>query len=255
MARTPSRGVDRAKSGGAPEEDLQLPRLNLGSRTFTNKLVIHTDLKASEYADTWRAGFALGQLLEADLGQRALEGKSVLELGAGCGYTGLVAAQMGAKVVLSDRHPLIRVLTRNVAENRDAVVVQPVVFELDWTSGSQRHSLAAQHAHFDYILCSDCMYEEDCIEPLLHTLRDLCSPRRGEEGAGRVTCEGQQLTTQVLFSLETRGPQSSEIHAQFFARVSEWFVVKELTLDCSHARALMRGDIRIYRLQSRQRRG
>jgi hypothetical protein len=103
MARTPSRAVGRAKSGGTPEEDLQLPRLNLGSRTFTNKLVIHTDLKASEYADTWRAGFALGQLLEADLGQRALEGKSVLELGAGCGYTGLVAAQMGAKVCVRTR--------------------------------------------------------------------------------------------------------------------------------------------------------
>lgn len=82
----------------SPKKVLTLPRMNLGARTFPNSLVIHTDLKASEYADTWKAGVALAELLEFELGADNLENSAVLELGSGCGYAGLVAASLGAEV-------------------------------------------------------------------------------------------------------------------------------------------------------------
>ena len=75
-----------------------LPNLQLGARTFHNKLVVHADLKASEYGDTWKAGAALGDVLENDIGANKLQDAVVLELGSGCGYAGLVASKLGAKV-------------------------------------------------------------------------------------------------------------------------------------------------------------
>lgn len=88
----------KGSSGSAVADLLKLPEINLGSRTFDSNLVIHTDLRSSEYADTWRAGYALGRLLRLAVGDATLANIHVLELGAGCGFTGLVAAQLGAQV-------------------------------------------------------------------------------------------------------------------------------------------------------------
>mmetsp|Transcript_29162 Transcript_29162/g.82233 ORF Transcript_29162/g.82233 Transcript_29162/m.82233 type:complete len:112 (-) Transcript_29162:604-939(-) len=85
---------------GNRTDRLCLPPLHLGVRRFPNSLAIRTDLKSSEYADTWKAGYALGQFLEGDVCAERLAGRAVLELGAGCGYAGLVAATLGAQVGL-----------------------------------------------------------------------------------------------------------------------------------------------------------
>ena len=104
MARhTHSAGAAMVEAKGVfSSKVLVLPKLQLGARTFHNSLVIHTDLKASEYGDTWKAGAALGHLLENDLGKSKLQDAVVLELGSGCGYAGLVASKLGAKVKTSN---------------------------------------------------------------------------------------------------------------------------------------------------------
>eukprot|EP00873_Tetraselmis_striata_P025666 jgi/Tetstr1/445930/TSEL_033559.t1 len=134
----------KGSSGSAVADLLKLPEINLGSRTFDSNLVIHTDLRSSEYADTWRAGYALGRLLRLAVGDATLANIHVLELGAGCGFTGLVAAQLGAQVVLTDKTPLTRVLSRNVAANHDSLALQPEVCDLDWASSSQREAFRGQ---------------------------------------------------------------------------------------------------------------
>ena len=287
---------------------LVLPKLQLGARTFHNSLVIHTDLKASEYGDTWKAGAALGHILENDLGESKLQDAVVLELGSGCGYAGLVASRLGAKVqtsinptsnllmlhmfspcltrsstcsilssekpftvfkqvILTDQQPLLGVLVRNVAANKDNVSVAPTVAELDWRFATHRNRLASSHGHFDYIMAGDCMYEEDCIEPLITVLKALCSPRRpasatpgaspsGGDSTGAVDSgDGplprKQTITKVLMSLENRGPGSAEIHATFFSKIQAWFKVEEITLECSHAQQLMRSDLRVFMMQRR----
>mmetsp|Transcript_6721 Transcript_6721/g.17156 ORF Transcript_6721/g.17156 Transcript_6721/m.17156 type:complete len:168 (-) Transcript_6721:600-1103(-) len=157
----------------------------------------------------------------------------------------------GSQVVLTDKTPLTRVLSRNVAANHDSLALQPEVCDLDWASSSQREAFAARYPHFDVILCGDCMYEEDCIEPMVATLRCLSSPRRCGESGAQSAHDPSSKRTDVLFSLETRGPQSSDIHDAFFRRVASWFEVQEITGDCPLSDALVRGDIRIFLLRCR----
>mmetsp|Transcript_29161 Transcript_29161/g.82231 ORF Transcript_29161/g.82231 Transcript_29161/m.82231 type:complete len:267 (-) Transcript_29161:8-808(-) len=241
---------------GNRTDRLCLPPLHLGVRRFPNSLAIRTDLKSSEYADTWKAGYALGQFLEGDVCAERLAGRAVLELGAGCGYAGLVAATLGAQVVLSDQEPLLRVLSRNVQDNHSVLPIEPTVALLDWRYASHRNALAARHDHFDYILSSDCMYEEDCIEPLIAVLRSLSSPRDALLTSSKTLNNSGQQThsvpaTEVLFALENRGPGSQEIHQIFFSKISKWFKPQELTDTCSHRGQMARSDLRLFRFVKR----
>lgn len=140
----------------------------------------------------WDAAHCLVDLMHR-LGPNSFRGKSVLELGAGCGYIGIVAAKMGGVVTVTDRIDHIQHLQRNVEMN--GLEYSMRVAELEWAE-----PMAADvPAHFDWILASDCVYEEDSHRPLAQTLETFCRP----DGA-----------TVVLISQETR----SDKHSSFFTR-------------------------------------
>lgn len=161
-----------------------------------------------------------------------------------------------AQVVLTDQEPLIQVLSRNVAANRDRLRAMPVVKHLDWRFAAHRNALAWGYGHFDYILCSDCMYEEDCIDPLIAVLRAMSSPRpasctsRDPHGPGEDRGPGVvRKPTEIIFTLESRGPGSEEIHRIFFQKVKQWFKVQEITFTCSITEQLVNSDLRAFRLK------
>ena len=140
----------------------------------------------------WDAAHCLVDLMHR-LGPDAFRGQSVLELGAGCGYVGIVAARMGGVVTVTDRVDHIEHLRQNVKLN--GLEHSMRVAELEWSE-----PMAADiPANFDWILASDCVYEEDSHRPLAETLRRFTRP----DGA-----------TVVLISQETR----SDIHSSFFSR-------------------------------------
>ena len=65
----------------------------------------------------WEAGVALIFYLAKN--QKYVANKAVLELGAGCGQTGIAAAVLGAKsVVLTDQKEVISHLHLNVERNK-----------------------------------------------------------------------------------------------------------------------------------------
>jgi predicted nicotinamide N-methyase len=96
----------------------------------------------------------------------SLSGKRVIELGAGTGLPGLVAAVLGADVILTDKKALLPGLERNVAANNlgDKVEVQ----ELEW-------GLDCRHVSppMDYVLMSDLLYDTKAMPALCKTLLDL----------------------------------------------------------------------------------
>jgi protein-L-isoaspartate O-methyltransferase len=140
----------------------------------------------------WDAAHCLVDLMHR-LGPDAFRGKSVLELGAGCGYVGIVAARMGGVVTVTDRVDHIQHLRQNVELN--GLEHSMRVAELEWSE-----PMAADiPANFDWILASDCVYEEDSHRPLAETLLRFTRP----DGA-----------TVVLISQETR----SDKHSSFFSR-------------------------------------
>lgn len=95
----------------------------------------------------WPAAIALAH----DLVSRAadLRGKRVLELGAGTGLPGIVAASLGARVVQTDRDELaMSACKRNCERNRVEIAEHRLA---DWTSW-------ADEGQYDWIIGSDILY-------------------------------------------------------------------------------------------------
>lgn len=95
----------------------------------------------------WPAAIALAH----DIAARAMSGLRVLELGAGTGLPGLVAASLGARVVQTDRQEVALFLCKRNAELNGVTTIEHRA--ADWTSWEDR-------THYDVILGSDVLYGE-----------------------------------------------------------------------------------------------
>ncbi|KAK7309086.1 hypothetical protein RJT34_05553 [Clitoria ternatea] len=148
-----------------------------------------------------------------------LRGKTVLELGAGAGLPGLVAATLGAtRVVLTDIDPLIPALSRNVVANNLGNVVE--VRELVWGSNDS-------FGDFDLVLMSDVFFDPEAMGALARTLKTVCGDHTTVWAATEVrpwTGECLNVLTSLGFGvLELSGslglldshPEPSELFAVF----------------------------------------
>ncbi|XP_022617236.1 protein N-lysine methyltransferase METTL21A isoform X2 [Seriola dumerili] len=118
-------------------------------------------------AVVWDAAVVMCMYLE--LGQVELKGKVAIELGAGTGLVGIVAALL---VTITDREPALDFLSANVKANlpsdsQGAVIVS----ELTWGERLELYPAGG----FDLVLGADIVYLEDTFVPLLQTLEHLCS--------------------------------------------------------------------------------
>ena len=115
----------------------------------------------------WPAAIALAH----DLASRAevLRGKRVLELGAGTGMPGIVAASLGAQVVQTDRQALAMSVCRRNGERNG---VQMIEYRLaDWTSWDDT-------GPYDWIIGSDILYGES-LHPPLRRIFESCLAEQG----------------------------------------------------------------------------
>ncbi|XP_027347313.1 protein N-lysine methyltransferase METTL21A isoform X1 [Abrus precatorius] len=110
-----------------------------------------------------------------------LKGKRVIELGAGCGVSGVGMALLGCDVVVTDQKEVLPLLQRNVERNISRIMQKnPESFgsiqvsELQW--GDESH-IKAVGPPFDYIIGTDVVYVEHLLEPLLQTVLALSGPR------------------------------------------------------------------------------
>ncbi|KAA1466003.1 hypothetical protein DENSPDRAFT_830731 [Dentipellis sp. KUC8613] len=108
-----------------------------------------------------------GEVLAAYLARRkSLAGTNVVELGSGTGLVGLVAAQLGARVWITDQAPLLPIMQRNIDFNNLSTTV--IATELNWGS-----ALPACMPRPQLILAADCVYFEPAFPLLVQTLSDL----------------------------------------------------------------------------------
>lgn len=120
-------------------------------------------------AVVWDAAVVMSMYLE--LGKVELKGKSAIELGAGTGLVGIVAALLGAKVTITDRQPALDSLFTNVKSNLPpATLESATVSELSWGEHLDRFPAGG----FDLVLGADIVYLEDTFIPLLKTMEHLC---------------------------------------------------------------------------------
>lgn len=169
-------------------------------------------------AVVWDAAVVLSAYLE--MGAVELQGHTALELGAGTGLVGIVAALLGAHVTITDRKVALDFLKANVEANLPPDI-QPraVIKELTW---GQNLGLFPP-GEWDLILGADIVYLEETFEDLLRTLEHLSG-----------------LHSVILLACRIR----YERDQAFLAMLGQPFTVTEVYYDPER-------DVHIYRAQKR----
>jgi predicted nicotinamide N-methyase len=104
----------------------------------------------------WPAAIALAH----EVASRPVGGMRVLELGAGTGLPGIVAASLGARVVQTDRQEVALFVCKKNAERNGITTIQHRA--ADWTAWEDREP-------YDLILASDVLYA-DAMHPHLRRI-------------------------------------------------------------------------------------
>ena len=111
----------------------------------------------------WPAAIALSH----EVASREVAGKRILELGAGTGLPGIVAASRGARVVQTDRQKLVLyVCTQNAVRNGVTTIEHRIA---DWTAWDDTD-------RYDLILGSDILYAVALHANLRHIFETNLAP-------------------------------------------------------------------------------
>jgi predicted nicotinamide N-methyase len=153
----------------------------------------------------WTASIALAH----DIAARGedFRGKRILELGAGTGMPGIIAAAHGARVVQTDRNELaMSVGKRNITLNEVETIEQRIV---DWTNWND-------DGKYDWIIGSDILYGEAMHAHLRHIFEFNLAP------GGRILISDPfRLTSfKLLEALEAEG---------WSIKISKWNIGEEST--------------------------
>ena len=160
--------MTRSAAVPSPSDPLHEFHLTLAGREWT---VLHVGVVAVSHDDEsrylrdvrekrsllpygvalWPSAIALAHEL-ASRGKEAFAGKTVLELGAGTGLPGIVAASLGAaRVVQTDRdESALTVCRRNGARNNATNIEHRLVDWTDWHDETR----------YDWIIGADILYGE-----------------------------------------------------------------------------------------------
>jgi predicted nicotinamide N-methyase len=197
---TDGENVLRTSAGEFP---LQEYRLGLAGRAWT---ILHTDAVLSRDDESqflrerktrlpygmvlWPAAIALAHEIIARPDD--FRGKKTLELGAGTGLPGIVAATLGARVVQTDRDELaLSVCRRNARQNG---VTNVECRRADWTDWREPR-------RYDWILGSDILYGEPVHPHLLHIFGKNLAP----DGRILLADPFRAVSLRLLETMEAQG--------------------------------------------------
>ena len=166
--------VLRTTAGDLPLEEVQL---SLAGRTWS---ILHSGAVISREEEQaflrsenatkrpygivlWPAALALAH----EVASRELAGRRILELGAGTGLPGIVAASLGARVVQTDRQRLVlHVCEQNAVRNGVTTIEHRTA---DWTAWDDAEQ-------YDLVLGSDILYARPLHPHLRHIFETNLAP-------------------------------------------------------------------------------
>ena len=163
----------------------------------------------------WTAGMALTELLLARQGKELVEGKHVIELGAGVGVTGVVAAasvRMKSLLMTDFAEEIVENLRHSVDINKKHHKCEVIrVEQLDWRAASSREDVEYLYGSGsggwpDVILAADCTYSEDIQSPLVMCIESLLLAAR-EASNSCPECSREAAESEEAIALQLRhGP-------------------------------------------------
>lgn len=152
-----------------------------GARLHLEQQPAPADSSVDAQSAVWTAGVVLADVLQR--WPRAFwERARVVELGAGCGTAGLMAARLGAaNVTLTDLPPLLPLLRRNCEANGVARTTR--VAPLEWGGDAAARFARDAGGPFDVILGADITPFVQTLDELAETISALATPTRdGRDG-------------------------------------------------------------------------
>ncbi|XP_019940358.1 protein N-lysine methyltransferase METTL21D [Paralichthys olivaceus] len=165
----------------------------------------------------WDAAIVLAKYLETkqfhdpSRGVDVWAGRRLLELGAGTGVVGLMAATLGAQVTVTDLEDLQNLLRMNIQENQALISSGSITAKVLKWGEDVSDFLPPPH----YVLMADCIYYEQSIVPLVETLRLLSGPETC------IICCYEQRTEGV----------NPKVERQFFESLKQHFSFEEIPSD------------------------
>lgn len=194
--------VLKTTAGEFPLQEFRLPLAGREWKLLHTGLILTRDDEVQFFREwltqlpygvaLWPAAIALAyELASRDAG---LAGTKLLELGAGTGLPGLIAASLDAQVVQTDRHELaMSICRRNAGLNQIENIDYRIV---DWTDWQDQE-------RYDWIIGSDILYSEALHPSLSQIFHTNLAP------GGRVLISDplRQPTLRFLQSLEELGWQ------------------------------------------------
>jgi predicted nicotinamide N-methyase len=149
----PETSILRTTAGDLPLEEYRLTLPEGAWRILhTGAILSHADEEQFLCGDQPRLGIVLWPAaiaLAHDIATRALRGTRVLELGAGTGLPGIVAASLGAHVVQTDRQTVALHVSKTNAERNGVTTIENRA--ADWTAWEDTST-------YDWILGADILY-------------------------------------------------------------------------------------------------
>lgn len=196
---TPAPTILHTTSGELP---LAVVELQIAERSWS---ILHSDAVLSDAEEQaflrgetaakrpygvvlWPATIALAH----EVGSRQLAGQRILELGAGTGLPGIVAAALGGRVVQTDRQRLVmHVCEQNAARNQITTIEHRLA---DWTAWDDV-------AQYDLVLGSDILYA-----PELHPhLRRIFETNLAPHGTVLLSDPFRAASMGLLEAMEAEG--------------------------------------------------
>ncbi|KAM4540353.1 protein N-lysine methyltransferase METTL21D [Fundulus diaphanus] len=165
----------------------------------------------------WDAAIVLAKYLETKefydppSGVNAWCGRTAVELGAGTGVVGLMAATLGAQVIVTDLEDLQTLLNTNIQENQSLIKSGSISAKVLKWGEDVSELLPPPH----YILMADCIYYEQSIGPLVETLKQLSGPETS------IICCYEQRTEGV----------NPEVERKFFELLNRHFSCEKIPSD------------------------
>ena len=186
----------------------------LPTEEFVSSMTVEVDCSQAASTDydltgqiLWPVSVLLSHYITSDRGQDLLQGRHVVELGAGCGLPGLVAAQFANRVLLTDGNDVVLdLLTRNAnksglnmptSDHSGEVITAARLLwghRIDWIQ-----VMETMNGTVDVVIAADVIQWPAVVEPLLHTVKALLWDSRAKIPTFVLGIVNRAQTTYDLF--------------------------------------------------------